>query len=163
MSVVFSWYWSTESHSDWPNFWSIDMCSITILILKLTWILNLHFILCPRSVLAKEGVSLQILHPWIPTECRSFRWLRIHHNQCRLETSLHFYSLSLYRGLGGCAAGVGWADTNTNITVCSGRGSTANSSHRAPSCATLSAGDPEFIMASCPGTRRTAATEIEVH
>ena len=39
----------------------------------------------------------------------------------------------------------------------------ANSSHRAPSWATLSAGDPEFIMASCHGTRRTAAAEIEVH
>ena len=55
---------------------------------------------------------------------------------------------------------VGWADTNTNITFCSGRGSTANSSHRAPSWATLSAGDPEFIMASCHGTRRTAARNI---
>ena len=44
---------------------------------------------------------------------RSFRWLVIHHNQSplspRLETSLHFYSLSLHRGRGGRTAGVGWA------------------------------------------------------
>merc|ERR1711884_835037 len=55
--------------------------------------------------------------------------LRLHFTHC--------YSLSLHRGRGGRAAGVGWADTNTNITFCSGRGSTGNSSHRAPSWATV--------------------------
>ena len=93
--------------------------------------IHLYLILCPRSILALEGVSLQILHPWRKD---SYRMQKL---------SLHFYSLSLYRVRGGRAAGVGWADTNTNITFCTGRGSPANRSHRAPSWATLSAGDPE--------------------
>ena len=40
-----------------------ELYMVAILLSRMNRIL-LHLILCPRSILALEGVSLQILHPW---------------------------------------------------------------------------------------------------